>query len=91
MEGGKESLSDPQFSPQKRAFKMDPIYRLTHLQPEKVEDVLKTQRRKELNNAIHRLKNRILVEQRCFVCTLPIPCKHFKTVEEAYEAEPDPA
>jgi len=29
-----------------------------------------------------RLKKRVMNEGRCYICTLPIPCNHFGTVEE---------
>ena len=53
---------------------------------EKLEifDKLEDERKKELEEAGKKLKNKMMKQQRCFICTLSFPCKHFKSLEEAY-------
>ena len=39
-------------------------------------------RKKEFNYAVNELKQRLVAQQRCVVCTLPLPCPHFTYPEE---------
>jgi hypothetical protein len=53
-----------------------------------ISDQLENERKKELEEAGRKLKIKMFKQQRCHICTLSIPCKHFSTMEEAYNQNP---
>ena len=81
MESANET-ADERMNSFQRAVTDLPLEGLIHLAPDAVEAVLENQHRKDFSTAIKYLREKILFERRCFICTLPIPCKHFNTVED---------
>ena len=47
-----------------------------------IQSTLEMWKKKEMEEAVHNMKNKITQEGRCPVCTLRLPCKHFASAEE---------
>ena len=47
-----------------------------------IQSTLEMWKKKEMEEAVHYMKNKIAQEGRCPVCTLRVPCKHYASVEE---------
>ena len=60
------------------------MIKMTHLSKEEILVRLEEERLQRLHRAASNLKADMLVSQRCPLCTLEIPCKHFENQDQLY-------
>jgi Kinesin motor domain len=47
-----------------------------------IQSTLEMWKKKELEQAVQSMKSKIILEGRCPICTLKVPCDHFKEIED---------
>lgn len=70
------------FSP--RLVERSNMIKLTHLSKDEILERLEQERFERLHKAASNLKALMLRDDRCPLCTLSIPCKHFESQEQLY-------
>ena len=55
---------------------------LSKMSADEIAEVLEVQRLKEFEQAANHLKQNLSKSGRCPVCTLPPPCKHYKSSQD---------
>lgn len=65
-----------------RVMRTPEILNLNRMSADEIAEALEHQRLKEFEKAANSLKQNLSKSGRCPICTLPVPCKHFKSPNE---------
>ena len=60
------------------------MVKLTHLSKDEIIERLEEERFQRLHKAASNLKADMMSGERCPLCTLQIPCKHFESLDQLY-------
>ena len=77
-----QALHQLRFTP--KLVERSNMIKMTHLSKEEILVRLEEERLQRLHRAASNLKADMLVSQRCPLCTLEIPCKHFENQDQLY-------
>jgi hypothetical protein len=69
---------------QEARMQKEAVLRMTHLSEADIMTKLEEERLIRLHKAASNLKSNLIAEGRCPMCTLTLPCKHFKDKMEMF-------